>query len=112
MTKKHKRRLAAKTLAADRRAYTALQEMADYNPSNPTYNQEAVTGAHTGMDAAQTAEVNAENALDAARDTAVEAEWAFHDAILGVKQQVIAQYGDDSDQVQALGLKKKSEHRR
>jgi hypothetical protein len=32
--------------------------------------------------------------------------------MLGVKAQVIAQYGHDSDEVQSLGLKKKSEHKR
>ena len=31
--------------------------------------------------------------------------------MLGVKEQVIAQYGKNSDQVQALGLKKKSEYK-
>jgi hypothetical protein len=38
-------------------------------------------------------------------------QWEFHDAILGVKNQVKAQYGADSDEVAALGLKKKSERR-
>jgi hypothetical protein len=32
--------------------------------------------------------------------------------MLGVKTQVVAQYGDNSDQVQALGLKKKSERKK
>ncbi|MFZ5821366.1 MAG: hypothetical protein ACOYYJ_15835 [Chloroflexota bacterium] len=31
--------------------------------------------------------------------------------LLGVKDQVIAQYGKNSDQVQALGLKKKAEYK-
>jgi len=50
---------------------------------------------------------------------AATAEWEFHNMLLGVKDQVIAQYGKDSDQVstrstyqvQALGLKKKSERK-
>jgi hypothetical protein len=50
---------------------------------------------------AQRAKVNAQNALAAARDAAVAAEWEFHNMILGVKDQVIAQYGKDSDQVQS-----------
>jgi len=36
---------------------------------------------------------------------------AFHDTILGVKDQVIAQYGPNSDEVASLGLKKKSERK-
>jgi hypothetical protein len=63
------------------------------------------------MRAAQEAETNAQNALDAARDAVAAAEWDFHNALLGVKDQVIAQFGADSDEIQALGLKKKSEHK-
>jgi hypothetical protein len=47
----------------------------------------------------------------AAMDAARAAEWAFHNAMLGVKDQVIAQFGKDSNEVQALGLKKKSERK-
>ena len=51
-------------------------------------------------------------ALAAARDAAVAAEWAFHNAVLGSKTQVDAQYGENSDQRQSLGRKKKSERAR
>jgi hypothetical protein len=54
----------------------------------------------------------AQSHCEAARDAANAAEWALHNLILGAKDQVIAQYGEDSDQVQAIGLKKKSEHKR
>ena len=42
---------------------------------------------------------------------AAAAEWEFHDTMLAVKEQVIAQFGKNSDQVQALGLKKKAEYK-
>ncbi|MBI3363815.1 MAG: hypothetical protein HY033_02795, partial [Ignavibacteriae bacterium] len=61
---------------------------------------------------AHEAEKLAGDALKAKRDAAVAAELAFHQAMLGVKEQVIAQYGKNSDQVASLGLKKKSEYRR
>lgn len=50
--------------------------------------------------------------MKTARDTATTAERAFHNAMLVVKKQVSAQYGEDSDEVQAVGLKKKSEYKR
>ena len=50
-------------------------------------------------------------ALDTARDDAAAAEWAFHNAMLGGKDQVKAQFGDDSNELQSLGLKKKSEYK-
>jgi hypothetical protein len=60
---------------------------------------------------AQDAELAAQVALETARDAAAAAEWEFHNIMLGVKTQVMAQFGDSSDQVQALGLKKKSERK-
>jgi hypothetical protein len=45
------------------------------------------------------------------RDTSVNKEWAFHSLVVGAKEQVIAQYGKDSTQVQELGLKRKSEYK-
>ncbi|MFL5803367.1 MAG: hypothetical protein ACJ8CR_16700 [Roseiflexaceae bacterium] len=64
------------------------------------------------MEEAQQAEIRAQQALAAARDAVAAAEWAFHEGMLGAKTQVIAQYGPDSNVVQLLGLKRKSERRR
>jgi hypothetical protein len=105
-----KKRLTPKKLQTDYEAYVALQSLSDYDPANPAYALAQVTALHTAMQAAQQAEINAQNAAAAARDAAATAEHAFHQGILGVKAQVIAQYGADSDQVQSLGLKKKSEY--
>ena len=63
------------------------------------------------LEAAQLAEAQAKAAYDAARDNAVKAEWDFHNLILGVKDQVASQFGRDSNEYQALGLKKKSERK-
>jgi len=56
-------------------------------------------------------EPRAQNALDAAHDAAIATQWEHHNLILGVKDQLIAQYGADSDEVASLGLKKKSERK-
>ncbi|HEY9151989.1 MAG TPA: hypothetical protein VIN60_03820 [Anaerolineales bacterium] len=80
------------------------QNLSDYKPANPAYGLDKVGAAQSAMQSAQQAEVNAQNALDSARDAANQAEWAFHNAMLGVKEQVVAQYGDDSDALQSLGL--------
>jgi hypothetical protein len=86
--------------------------MAGYAPTNPAYALTAVTAASTGLAAAQQAETQAAAAAASARDEAVAREWEFHNLMLGVKEQVIAQFGKDSNEVQALGLKKKSEYNR
>ncbi len=61
------------------------------------------------MDAAQATETQKFADADAARDDATAAEWDFHNALLGAKDQVKAQFGADSNEWQALGLTKKSE---
>src|SRR5947208_3116565 len=54
-------------------------------------------------------EAQAQAALDSARDDATAAEWAFHNKMLGAKDQVRAQYGDNSDEYQAVGRTKGAE---
>jgi len=48
----------------------------------------------------------------AATDTARLAEWEFHNAVLAMKEFVRGQYGSDSNEAQAVGLKKKSDRKR
>lgn len=57
------------------------------------------------------AALRAQQALDLARDQATAAAQTFHEAVLGAKAQVIAQYGSDSAAVASIGLKKKSERK-
>lgn len=62
------------------------------------------------METKQTDFAQKQAATDAARDDAVAAERDFHDFILGAKDQIKAQYGKDSNEVQSMGLKKKREY--
>jgi len=111
MAKKQTVRIRPSTLRGDLHAYTALKSLADYVPANPVYTQQAAVSIMEAMKNAQTAELNAQNALAAARDAAAAAEWEFHNFMLSAKDQVIARFGSNSNQVQALGLKKKSERK-
>ena len=111
MAKNQTIRVQAQVLQADEDAFVALKGMRDYRPVNPAYSIDALTSTHAAMRAAQEAELHAQNALAAARDAAIAAQWDYHNLVLGVKSQVVAQYGPDSDQVAALGLKKKAERK-
>lgn len=104
-------RLSPSVIQADRAVFTAIQGMGDYAPANTAYVTTALTVSFNEMEATNLAEFNAQNALNAARDAANAAEHRFHNNMLGTKAQVVAQYGNDSDQVQAIGLKKKSERK-
>jgi hypothetical protein len=112
MAKDQTKRIAPAQLQADLDALTALNGFAVYTPANTAYAKTAVTAKYTALKSAQDAELAAQVALATARDAAAAAEWEFHTAMLGVKEQVIAQFGKSSDQVQALGLKKKTEYKK
>ena len=76
-----------------------------YAPANAAYSLVNLQAALTGMTSTQNTEVQKQGELAAARDTANTNEWAFHNKALEAKKQVAAQYGSDSDQLQAIGLK-------
>jgi hypothetical protein len=59
----------------------------------------------------QAEEAQTAAAAAAARDNAAGKEWNFHNLMLGVKDQVTAQFGRSSNQVQSLGRKKESEYK-
>ena len=111
MAKNQNVRVAPAQMQADMDAYTALQGITTYAPANNAYAGTAITAKLDAMKAAQDAESAAQVAMATARDASTAAEWEFHNFMLAVKEQVIAQFGKSSDQVQAMGLKKKSEYK-
>lgn len=111
MAKNQNKRLVPSTLADDEAAFNALLNVTGYTPANPAYTVTAITQAITDMRAAQAVEDQAVAALATARDLAIGKEWAVHNLMLGVKDQVKAQFGKDSTQVQELGLKRVSEYK-
>lgn len=104
--------LPALVIESDRAALVALKTLHDYAPTNRTLSVEAIGALEAQLRQAEEAELLAAKALAAARDARAAAGWDLHNAILGVKATVIGQYGHDSDAVQAIGLKKKSNYRR
>jgi hypothetical protein len=112
MAKDETKRLSTKELLNDISTNDALKSVTDYSPLNQKYTVSNIATLYSAMIAAQTVETQADAALSTARDKAVAAEWDFHNAILGSKVQVKAQFGNDSNELQTLGLKKSSEYKR
>lgn len=111
MAKNQNRRILPAKLAEDEASFNALQNVAGYAPNNPSCTITSLTQIHNSMRASQVAEDQAVAAAATARDQAAEWEWEFHNHILSAKDQVKAQYGKDSTQVQELGLKRTSEYK-
>ena len=103
--------MTQKVLQQDRDTALAVLGLKDYNPANPEFTSDKLREALTIVEEVTAAETRAAEEAARARQAAINAEWAFHELVLGTKRQVIAQYGDDSQEITTLGLKRKSERR-
>lgn len=112
MTTTPSRRVPALVLADDIKAFQALATIEGYAPHDPELKLDAVTATFDELSADQAAFVRAQVAMDAARDKLAHTEQRVHGKMLGVKKSVCSQYGDDSNEYAALGMKKKSERKR
>ena len=106
------RRIRADDLQADNRALIGIQTLEDYAPRSTECTVEALAALGEKVLQAQQNEIRAAQALERARSAAIAAEWQLHNALLLAKNEVRVQYGEDSDAMQTLGLKKRSERRR
>jgi hypothetical protein len=112
MAKNENKRLAPTILEADKETYSALNKLENYSPANPAYSITALETTYKDMQTKQDMETQTYGAYQAARDNANATEWAFHNLMLGLKDQVKAQFGKDSNEIQSLGLKKKTEYKK
>ena len=111
MAKDQSKRLTPAVIETDKASFAALQAIPSYTPANTTFAMAAITSAKAELDAAQQAEAQSAAAAATARDNANAKEWAFHNLVLGAKDQVVAQFGRDSNEVQEVGLKRTSEYK-
>jgi hypothetical protein len=111
MVKNESKRLALKVVSTDTGTFDALKAIGDYRPQRGDVSVAQIQTLYDNMIRLQTKETQAEKQYNSAVDNTIEAEWAFHNAILSSKDQVVAQYGKDSNEVQAMGLKKASEYK-
>ena len=105
-------RISPQQLKSDIELIRALSGIDGYTPHNPAYSLESATVALEQLDKSETALILAENALAAARSAVINDRSAVHKIALGVKDETVVLFGPDSDQIAALGMKKKSERSR
>ena len=103
--------VAAKELASNEKGFKALKQMKGYNPSNKNYTLDKGLVIDKSLSDLQTEEAGITKALNDVIDKRIKAEWAVHNYMLGAANQVIAQYGDDSNEYESLGYKKKSDYK-
>jgi hypothetical protein len=99
-------------LEADQAALLAIRDLPNYKAVNPDYSVEALMAQETAWMRAKEARLRAAKALAAARSAEIAAGRKFHGSVRVAKSVVVAQYGDDSPEVQAVGLTKRSDRKR
>ncbi|MEH1840720.1 MAG: hypothetical protein V7L20_18665 [Nostoc sp.] len=106
------RRLPPQSISQDIASLHGFQTISTYNTTRADASAANLQQAYQTMLSFQQTEIEKLTLYRAAADTARLAEWEFHNAVLAMKEVVRGQYGSDSDQAQAVGLKKKSERKR
>ncbi len=106
------RRLSRQTITQDTTSLHGLQTINNYTTTRADATEESLQTAYQKMLTLQQVENEKQALSRAATDAARLAEWEFHNAVLAMKEVVRGQYGSDSNQAQAVGLKKKSDRKR
>jgi hypothetical protein len=106
------RRLRPQLIDQDVDSLHGLTTIPTYSTKRTDATPEALQQAYQAMLAQQQTETEKLALYRAAADAARLAEWEFHNAVLSMKEVVKGQFGSDSDQAQAVGLKKKSDRKR
>ncbi|MDZ8186620.1 MAG: hypothetical protein RMX96_17445 [Nostoc sp. ChiSLP02] len=106
------RRLRPKLISQDITSLHGLQTIRTYDTTRADASVVNLQQAYQAMLTQQQAETEKLTLYRAAADAARLAEWEFHNAVLAMKESVRGQFGSDSEQAQAVGLKKKSDRKR
>lgn len=105
-------RIPPQQIKSDIELIRSLSGINNYTPHNAAYSLEAAMAALSRLNQSETALILAENALAAARSTLISDRNALHQIALGVKDEAMVLFGPDSNQIVALGMKKKSDRNR
>ncbi|NOS94618.1 MAG: hypothetical protein HOP30_22125 [Cyclobacteriaceae bacterium] len=111
MAQNEKVPVKSEQLEEDTDAYDNLLLVKGYSPRLEEFSIEMVTALKDKLDLAERNLNQTEKRVKEERQNLIAAQWAFHNSILGCKGQVISQFGVDSNEIQSLGLKKKSDYR-
>jgi hypothetical protein len=112
MARDKTRKLSPAILAEDEDVLARLQNIPNYAPSNSAYAKEKLQAAIDEARAAREAETRADAARDVARDISVEKDWNMHDIAVGIRDQVEAQFGKNSAEVQTIGRKREEDYKK
>jgi hypothetical protein len=91
--------------------FAALMDIPDYKSTNPDYEKPALQASKDAMQAKETLAAQKKAEYDAARDDEINAQRDFHNRMKGSRMATKTQFGPNSNQAQAVGLKKEVEYK-
>lgn len=104
-----RRRLSPNNLAEMKASFAGLKSIASYKPVKPDFAVDSIQRVETAIDDLTAQESQLAVQLAEVRDQLADRGTEFTQKMKGAAQQVIAQFGDDSMEIQALGRKRTSE---
>jgi hypothetical protein len=106
------RRLSPDVITQDIQSLNGLKAIQDYQSIRSEASLDALQTAYQFMMLQKQLLTERQAAYKATADSLKQSEWAFHNAVLAMKESVRGQYGSDSNQVQTVGFKRKSNRKR
>lgn len=103
------KRLSAKQLAEQKRDFAGLKSIPNYSPVKAEFEVAAIETVETDLDKLLEKEAQILVQLGDVRDQIAAKGTEFVQKMNGAAQQVTAQFGDDSPELQAIGRIRKSE---
>ncbi len=104
-----KDKLSPNQLAELKSGFAGLKGVAGYAPVKAEFSVATIQPIETAIDALTTQEAQLSAQLADVRDQLADKGAEFTQKMKGARQQSIAQFGDDSAEIQALGRKRSSE---
>lgn len=98
-----KKRLSPNQLADLKDDFAGLKTIQDYAPAKNEFKVATVQAVDNELDALLEGEAQAKVTLDNFRDRIADKGTEYTVKMKGVRQQVVAQYGDDSPEYEAVG---------
>lgn len=104
-----KKRLSPNKLAELKSDFAGLKQIQGYAPIKDEFKVGEIQPIETALDNLLVQEAQTVAQLDAIRDQIADKGDLFVQKMKGAAQQVTAQFGDDSPEIQSLGRKRASE---
>lgn len=106
------KRLRDEVLQQDIKALRGAKGFTDYAPVRPEAGIDSLCEIEREIQRLYELEIQAKAQHKAIVDQVREAEWKFHNGIQAMKTSVIAQYGKNSNEAEAIGYKKQEDYKR